>query len=191
FLGERIARLRVDVSPLHSNRFFLAHLHANGYRMQGFQVALFREAEPVDTALPPGVAIRQVTTEEEAVAAAEIEWVGFDLKGWDEYLRDLVQAIWRRPDWRVYLALVDGKPAGMATLYMADGVGCLESACTLPEFRGRGAQTALIRRRIADAAAAGCDLVVSQTGSGTVSQNNMERCGLRIAYTKAEFFKPE
>lgn len=191
FLGERISRLRVDVSPLHSNRFFLDHLYALGFKMRGFQVALFREAEPLATDLPPGMEILRVESEQEAATAADIYPVGFDLQGWVDFSRDLIHAIWRRPEWRVYLALVDGKPASMATLHMADGVGCLESACTLPEFRGRGAQSALIRQRIADAAAAGCDLIVSQTGSGTVSQNNMERCGLRIAYSKAEFYKPE
>lgn len=191
FLGERISRLRVDVSPLHSNRFFLDHLHALGFKMRGFQVALFREAEPLAVGLPPGVEIRRVESEADAAAVARIYPVGFDLPGWADFSRDLIQALWRRPEWRVYLALVDGKPAAMATLHTADGVGCLESACTLPEFRGRGAQSALIRRRIADAAAAGCDLIVSQTGNGTVSQNNMERCGLRIAYSKAEFYKPE
>lgn len=191
FLGERISRLRVDVSPLHSNRFFLDHLHALGFKMRGFQVALFREAEPLAMSLPPGVEIRRVENEQDAATAAEIYPVGFELPGWADVSRDLIQAVWRRPEWRAYLALVDGKPAGMATLHMADGVGCLESACTLHEFRGRGAQSALIRRRITDAAAAGCDLIVTQTGSGTVSQNNMERCGLRIAYSKAEFYKPE
>jgi GNAT superfamily N-acetyltransferase len=191
FLGERVSRLRVDVSPLHANRFFLDHLHALGFRMHGFQVALFREAVPLTASLPPGVTIQRVQTAEEAAAAAEIYPAGFDLPGWVDFSRDLIGAVWHRPEWRVYLARVDGTPAAMATLHMADGVGCLESACTLPAFRGRGAQSALIRQRIADAAAAGCDLIVSQTGNGTVSQNNMERCGMRIGYSKAEFFKPE
>lgn len=191
FLRARIPRLRVDVSPLHANRFFLDRLHALGFKMRGFQVALFGEAAPIAVDLPPGLEIRCVTSEQEAALAAEIYPVGFGLPGWVDVSRDLVHAIWRRPEWRVYLALIEGKPAAMATLHIADGVGCLESACTLPEFRGRGAQGALIRQRIADAASAGCDLIVSQTGSGTVSQTNMERCGLRIAYTKAELYQPE
>jgi hypothetical protein len=38
---------------------------------------------------------------------------------------------------------------------------------------------------VADAAKAGCELVIGDTGGfGTTSQNNMERAGLRIAYTR-------
>lgn len=191
FLGTRVPRLRVDVSPLHTSKFFLDHLHALGFKMRGFQVALFGEVTSAVWDLPSGVELVRVSSEQEAAVVAELYPVGFDLPGWDNFSRDLISAMWRRPQWRVYLALVDGTPAGMATLYVADGVGCLESACTLPQFRGRGVQTALIRQRLADAAGAGCDLVVSQTGSGTVSQHNMERCGLRVAYSKAEFYKPE
>jgi hypothetical protein len=51
--------------------------------------------------------------------------------------------------------------------------------------RARGIHLALTNRRIADAAKAGCDLVISYTGGfGTTSQNNMERAGLRIAHTR-------
>lgn len=192
FLGQRVARMRVDVSPLHSNRLFLDHLHALQFKMRGFQVAIYGEAVPAATEPPPAsIEIRRVANEQDAAAVAAIYPVGFDLPDWVDYSRDLIHATWHRPEWRVYLALVDGEPAALATLHMADGVGCLESACTLPAFRGRGIQSALIRRRIADAAAAGCDLIISQTGNGTVSQQNMERCGLRIAYSKAEFYRPE
>jgi hypothetical protein len=46
-------------------------------------------------------------------------------------------------------------------------------------------QTALIRHRMAVAAAEGADLVVGQTAVGSGSQRTMERCGLRVAYTKS------
>jgi len=190
FLAERITRVRVDISPLHSNPAFLDHLQGLGFRIGGFQVALFGEARAERHALPTGVEIRRVESDADAAQVAAIYPVGFDLPAWEDYSRDQIHALWRRPEWRVYLALVDGQPAGMATLHMANGVGCLESACTLPAFRGRGIQTALIRQRMADAAEAGCDLIVTQTGNGTISQNNMERLGLRIGYTKAEFYRP-
>jgi ribosomal protein S18 acetylase RimI-like enzyme len=87
--------------------------------------------------------------------------------------------------WRLYLARVDGEPAGAAVLTLSDGVGYLANASTLPEYRGRGVQTALIARRLADASAAGVELVCSGTAFGSTSQRNLERAGLRIAYTKA------
>jgi ribosomal protein S18 acetylase RimI-like enzyme len=87
--------------------------------------------------------------------------------------------------WRLYLARVGGTPAGAALLTLDDDLGYLASASTLPEFRRRGVQAALIAARIADAGAAGCDAVSSQAEFGSASQRNLERSGLRVAYTKA------
>jgi ribosomal protein S18 acetylase RimI-like enzyme len=87
--------------------------------------------------------------------------------------------------WRLYLARIDGDAAGAGLLSIEDDLGYLANASTLPEFRRRGVQAALIAARIADAAAAGCELVSAQAGVGSASQRNLERAGLRVAYTKA------
>jgi hypothetical protein len=87
--------------------------------------------------------------------------------------------------WRLYLARVDGEPAGAALLAVDDDLGYLASASTLPESRGLGVHTALIRARIADARAAGCELVAAQAEFGSGSMRNLERAGLHAAYTKA------
>jgi hypothetical protein len=88
-------------------------------------------------------------------------------------------------DWRCYVAFVGGQPVAIAGLYLRDGVGVMASGNTLPAFRGQGCQTALLCQRITDAALAGCDLILSQATPGTVSQRNLERVGLRTAYTQA------
>jgi GNAT superfamily N-acetyltransferase len=85
----------------------------------------------------------------------------------------------------LYVATVDGVRAGAAALSTTGGVGLLALAATLPEFRRRGAQTALIRARLEDAAASGCDVVATVAEFASPSQRNLERAGLRIAYTKA------
>jgi GNAT superfamily N-acetyltransferase len=87
------------------------------------------------------------------------------------------------PGTTLYLAIVDGRPAAAAVLRIGDDVGYLANAATVPELRGRGCQTALLARRIADAATAGCALVAGQATFGSTSQRNMERIGLRPALT--------
>lgn len=95
-------------------------------------------------------------------------------------------ARWAELDaWRLYLARVDGEPAGAALLSLDADIGYLANASTLPEYRRRGVQTALIARRIEDAAAAGCDAVCSGAPFGSPSQRNLQRAGLQVAYTKA------
>jgi GNAT superfamily N-acetyltransferase len=85
---------------------------------------------------------------------------------------------------RIFVLEAEGRPAAGAILTTFDGVGYLAMAGTLPEFRGRGFQRALIAARIAAAAEAGCELIVATAEFGSVSQRNIERGGLRTAYTK-------
>jgi GNAT superfamily N-acetyltransferase len=62
-----------------------------------------------------------------------------------------------------YIALRDGVIAGGARLRMAEGVAQLAGATTAPAHRRRGVQAALLSARLADAAAAGCDIAVVTT----------------------------
>ena len=55
---------------------------------------------------------------------------------------------------------------------------------TLPAFRNRGVQSALIERGLHEAALAGCEYAVVSTQPASGSQRNMERRGFRLAYTK-------
>ncbi len=83
----------------------------------------------------------------------------------------------------LYLAELDGRPAGAAVLAVREGIGYLMNASTIPAMRGRGVHGALIERRIADASASGCELICGLAAYAGVSQNNMERIGLRLAGT--------
>jgi GNAT superfamily N-acetyltransferase len=65
----------------------------------------------------------------------------------------------------------------------------LFGAATLPEFRERGVQSALLKERLQLAQKAGCDLAVTLTMPGTSSQRNAERAGFRTAYTKVVVVK--
>ncbi len=82
---------------------------------------------------------------------------------------------------KLYIAFVDGEPAGAAALTIHGTLGHLANVATIPEFRGRGVQTALIRQRIRDAATAGCTQIVSGS-SNEISKRNLERAGLREIY---------
>ena len=89
-----------------------------------------------------------------------------------------------RDDIGFYAAIVDRREAAAGVLALHDRIGYLANASTLPAFRRRGCQSALVARRIADADAMGCDLVASLTSFASASQRTLERAGLRIAYTR-------
>lgn len=190
YMRSRSVRPRVDISPLHQSSAFMQRLSDWGLVPLGFEAVLYADARSLCTQPPPpGVTVRAVQTPEEIETAAKIVAQAFGSTGRTADLNhDLVRVSVANPSHRVYLGLVDGEPAGAAALHVEDGVASLEVAGTLPEFRGKGLQSALIHRRIADGVALGCDLVTTQTASGSRSEQNMERAGLRIAYTKAEYF---
>jgi GNAT superfamily N-acetyltransferase len=86
-----------------------------------------------------------------------------------------------------YLARMDGAVAGGATLALREGVAGLFGASTLPAFRNRGVQTALLRRRVARAIEEKCDLAVCLAEPGSASQRNVLRQGFAVLYTRVKF----
>jgi hypothetical protein len=90
-----------------------------------------------------------------------------------------------QPGWSLYLARFGEQPAAVATLYVDVGVGYLADAATNPAFRRRGLQSALLRRRIDDAAAAGADVVFSGAAPFSESHRNMARAGMRMQFIRS------
>ena len=101
------------------------------------------------------------------------------------YLGESIGLLIGRPSMHCLFAQIQDTLAAIAILYIHEGVGYFATGATLPVWRGYGCQRALLEARIAIAATEGCDLISGQTGITTTSQHNMERVGLRIAYTKA------
>ena len=136
----------------------------------------------------PGVTVRPVKSKELAFYARLYEHAYHGEKApkrLSRFRTDSIKARFASPEWRFYLTLVDGVPAGGGALHVKDGVASLAGGATMFTLRGRGCQLALLNRRLVDAAELGCELVVSRCAVGSISQRNMERAGLQTAYTKS------
>jgi len=183
FYRSRGVPCEIVVSPLAdpSLRELLA---PRGYRITEFNSVLIRrldDCEPV--ALPEGVALEPVTASNEKL------WSDVVAQGFAEFgpLPDNIFTPFAAlPASINYLARVDAVPAGggMACIMREAGIVALFGTATLPGFRRRGVQTALIRQRLWEAAQSGCEYAVVSTMPGSGSQRNMERRGFRVAYTK-------
>src|SRR3954463_388358 len=96
-----------------------------------------------------------------------------------------------REGWRMYGAYAGDELVGGGALHVAGDVGWLGIGATLPEHRGRGGQQAVMARRIADAAAAGCRTLTSETGilpgHPNPSLRNMYRSGFELAYERTNW----
>jgi GNAT superfamily N-acetyltransferase len=84
-----------------------------------------------------------------------------------------------------YVAQHEGAVAGGASLHMADGIAQLTGAATAPAHRRHGVHSALLAVRLADATAAGCGVAVVTTQPGSKSQQNVQRRGFDLLYTRA------
>lgn len=84
---------------------------------------------------------------------------------------------------RIWIATVDGAPAGWATLFVHGNAGVLGNAFTFERYRRRGCQGALFAARLDDAERLGLDWVATDMRPGTTSHRNAERAGFRVAST--------
>ena len=113
--------------------------------------------------------------------------------GIPQALAPWLEALVGRPDWRCFLAM-DGETAvAAAAVFLAQDCGWLGIAATLPEARGRGAQGALMRRRVEAARDACKAWAITETGaplSGEApgpSYRNMDRHGFAEVHLRASY----
>jgi GNAT superfamily N-acetyltransferase len=102
-----------------------------------------------------------------------------------EVLDDIFITLGRTSGFRRYVARIDGQVAGAASLRIDGDIAQLAGAATLPAFRRRGVQTALLRYRLLEARHTGCTLAVVTTQPGSTSQANVQRRGFALLYTRA------
>lgn len=151
----------------------------------GFHAALIGEPEESVPATP-GLSV-------DAVASAQDmeDFLSAYVLGWSipeemrEPFKSNVRAWFGEPDWSLYVARIDGRPAAAAVLYLHGGVGYFADSATDPAFRGRGLHAGLLRRRRRDASAAGVDFICSGAGFLSTSHRNMERMGMRLLLLRA------
>lgn len=86
-----------------------------------------------------------------------------------------------------FLAEIDDKPAAAGILFIYEDIALLGGASTLPEFRRKGAQNALLNSRLRYAAEQGCKIAMMAALPGSQSQRNAEKNNFRIAYTRTKW----
>jgi ribosomal protein S18 acetylase RimI-like enzyme len=111
-----------------------------------------------------------------------------------------LRALHGRERWHLYLALDGETPVATGALFLSEGdvgvIGQLTFAGTLPEHRGRGAQSALIARRVEDAQVAGARSIVCETDEElpdrpNPSTRNLVRLGFPVVYVRGNWGPPK
>jgi ribosomal protein S18 acetylase RimI-like enzyme len=173
-------------------------LAQRGYETHGFEHVLGHALRQVEAA-PASISVTHATPEQADTVAALIAEAfaqpdddahgGAPLPALDR-LRRSTTLMTRVDGYRGYIARVGDELAGSATLWIDGGLAHFIGAGTVPRFRRRGVQTALLRARLADAARAGCTMAVVGTLPGSKSQQNAQREGFAVLYARQRFVKP-
>jgi GNAT superfamily N-acetyltransferase len=92
------------------------------------------------------------------------------------------EALVGRPGWQVYVGEADDRVVATGSVYIRGDQAWLGIGATLPEYRRRGAQRALLTERIRFAIAANCKLLATETGEAIAAEpnpslDNIRRCG--------------
>jgi GNAT superfamily N-acetyltransferase len=180
-----------SVGPLLSRR---------GYELCGFENVLGRAVDRAATLRAnPDVRV-SIGGDEELGDWLDTVVTGFaapDVQGvpsHEEFPRDVLEGVIRdmagAPGFLRYVARLDGRIAGGASMRVHEEVAQLCGAATLPDLRRRGVQTALLAARLERAQRAGCRVAVITTQPGSKSQQNVQRLGFELLYTRAVLVRP-
>lgn len=89
-----------------------------------------------------------------------------------------------------YIGRVGGEPAATGLVCLTPGVGGLYSDTTLPAFRGRGIQPAMIRARIERGLRRGQRIFTARTEGANASARNYEQTGFVPLYRATFWTRP-
>jgi len=188
FFRDRKAPTHHEVSPM-ADKSLLEILTARGYQPIELTSILYLPLADLDIpAGNPEIRVRTTRPEE-----AEL-WASTAAEGWREFtafdgdqMLSLMRIIAARDESPCFLAELNGHPIAAGGLVIHEGVAVLAGASTIPEWRKRGAQQALLKARLEFGAKQGCDLAMIGAEPGSISQRNAQRQGFRIAYTRIKW----
>ncbi len=188
FYDERESPVRIQLCPL-AEPSLAGRLSARGYALGEFENILVRRVAPVDAALSgaplaPGVSVAPAGPSERELWSRLTGEGFFSPAPIPPVFDGLFDALFEYPGATPWIARADGAPAGAGAVASLGDVADLFAMATLPAFRGRGVQSALIAARLAEAARRECTLAVAGARAGSVSQRNMQRAGFVTAYTR-------
>lgn len=176
FAVEGVKRFFVWLSPgpdMDTVRGWLEQSGLSRIRRTGYPTLCRTAHSPVE--FRTDLEVRQVSADEIAKAR---EQLGKTM--WPEYARPA-----GKPGFFHYMAFDGARPVAIAALCVFEDIGYLMAAATAESHRKRGAQQALIAKRIERAEQTGCSMQVSETLYMLEhSYRNLQRAGFQEAYEK-------
>ena len=183
-----------------------------------FVVALSPEAEPADLAsrlaargFTPDYAWMKFarTPDAEVTAPTDLRVERIDGEHADDFasvvasafempafLCQVLRLLPGRDRWSCWAAFADDRAVGAGALFVDGDSAWASFGATIPEARGRGAQSAILAARVRAAAEAGCRTITTETGVRVPgrparSYRNLLRAGFDEVYERPNWRSPE
>jgi GNAT superfamily N-acetyltransferase len=171
-----------------------AWLGGHGYERAAAPTKLVRDAAPPDLPEDPEIEIFALGEEIDGEGLSHIVREGLGLPIMAE---TLVFSLPMEESWRCYTAVLpsEDRVAATGSMLIHDGVAQLGLDATLEVYRGRGCNRALLRRRLLDAAEAGCHTVFAELGECepaglAAARQNLVDAGFEEAYCSRSWQRP-
>jgi GNAT superfamily N-acetyltransferase len=187
FTAAGVPRFFVQLSPGARPAELPRRLGERGFRHHNNWVKLCRDTSP-----PPPVSSDLTVRQIDERDAADFGRIVAECFNWPEATQRWLAELVGRPGWRHYMAFDGDAPAATGALYVWGDYAWVDFATTLPQFRKRGAQSAILAQRVRDAAELGCSQVVVETAEDTPQRNapsyrNMLSFGFREVYVRPNY----
>jgi ribosomal protein S18 acetylase RimI-like enzyme len=196
FYDERGIPVQIELCPLASPGV-AARLTARGYQLQGFENQLARRLNGEPVPGPDGFRVAPAMGDLDelwlrVVAGGFVAGEGPMTAPAPPPPADALETLTKvmrgfiHPSFERLLVWAGDEPVGGGCAYTIDGVRGVAGTATLPAFRRRGVQQAVVAHAL-NAAGGRADLAMATTEPGSTSQRTFERFGFQVMYTRAIF----
>jgi hypothetical protein len=177
----------IQVTPHAETPDLVAALEARGLARLDAWAKVWRDAAPAAEAATD-LRVEAVGRER----AADVGRILCACFGLSESVGELFAGVLGCDGWHTYVAFDGDEPVATGSLFVQGQVGALQAAATLPSHRRRGAQGAIVARRVKDGLALGCRLFAAEAAEDTPehsnpSYHNLLRAGFRLGYLRRNY----
>ncbi|QWW71595.1 GNAT family N-acetyltransferase [Rhizobium sp. WYJ-E13] len=192
WMKTKTGRRNVQISEASASNDLRQWIADKGLIETGAWVKLVRSAPSAPLAIEGPVRARLAAVDD-APIFGKIMCTGF---GFPAELEPLWSCLVGKECWSCFIAEWEGTPIGTGAIFIQGGYAWLGGGTTLPDYRGRGAQKALINARLNEGLAKGVSLfavetVQPQEGQPNSSFANLTRAGFGLSYVRKNYLLPD
>ena len=180
------SRFFVQLPPQPQLKYLVDMLEIKGFRHYNNWTKMVRPADKPMPEVDSSLEVVKIRPGQ-ADLYGQLIFMSFDWE--DTRLVEWLAASVGLPAYHHFLVKYENKAIAAAALHVTGKYASMAFAGTLPEYRGMGAQSLLLRERILLARELGCEYIVSETaeekpGQQVASYRNMLRFGFEQAYLR-------